>query len=89
MGTVGRNVIFHSLVTNTHYHLADLFIRRDIFYIKVAVAVVVVLTRVFGIEIAFTYDGAFPRSFLFDSSIAGIFIRHDGSEQWFRRDEVR
>ena len=89
MGTVGRNVIFHSLVMNTHYHLADLFIRRDIFYIKVAVAVVVVLTRVFGVEIAFTYDGAFPRSFLFDSSIARIFIRHDGSERWFRRDKVR
>ena len=80
IGMVGRNVILHSLVMNTHYHLADLFIRRDIFYIKVAIAVVIILMRVFGVEIAFTHDGTFPGSFLFDSSIVGIFIRHSGSE---------
>ena len=80
MGMVDRNVILHLLVTNACYHLADLFILRDIFYIKVAIAVVIVLMHVFGVEIAFTHDGTFPGPFLFNSSIAGIFSRHSGSE---------
>ena len=77
---VGRNMDLHPLVMNTHYDLVDLFILRDILHIKVTIAVVIVLTCIFGVEITFTHDGTFPRSFLFDSSIVGLFSRHSSSE---------
>ena len=69
--------LVHLLCMYFPHHMPQ---QGDTFYIKVAIAVVIVLTRVFGVEITFTHDGTFPRSFLFDSSIAGIFIRHGGLE---------
>ena len=73
MGMVGGDVILHLLIMDSSDDLADLLVLRYVLHIEVAIAVVIILTCIFGIEITFTQDGVFTKVFLFDSSVAEAF----------------
>ena len=83
MGTVAGNMIFHALVTNSRNNFVDLFVLRDVLHVKIAVAVIVILTCIFGIKIAFAHGETFSRTFLFNSCIVGILIQPGSLERWF------
>ena len=73
MGMFGGDVILHLLIMDSSDDLADLLVLRYVLHIEVAIAVVIILTCIFGIEITFTQDGVFTKVFLFDSSVAEAF----------------
>ena len=66
-------MVLHPLIMNSSDDLAELFVLRYIFYIKIAIIIIIVLTCVLGVKVTFAQDRAFTRVFLLNGSVSGIF----------------